>query len=281
MSTVTALVVTVPASEADLASDLLWAMGVAAIEERQPDDPGTEDHLVELWTSLGAEVDSVARAMEAFPSRWRWHLVEVDGDVVHTWRAHAHPIWVQDDLVVVPAWFQGDLGPRSATATTLVIDPGEAFGLGDHPTTMASLRALRHAVHPGATVLDVGCGSGVLAIGALRFGAVRARAIDIAEAAVSATLANARRNGVMSRLEVSTTPLAEINGTYAVVVANILAPVLRELAPQFRRVLEPDGVLIVSGLFHDRYDSVVEAMAPLRHIDTDRCEGWVALTFRW
>jgi ribosomal protein L11 methyltransferase len=280
MATITALVLSIPASEAELASDVLWALGVAAVEERTPNDSGTEDHLVELWTSLGNDVEQVTRALEGLPARWRWHLVDVDESVVHTWRAHARPTWVMDDVVVVPAWFDGELGPSAHHATQLVIDPGEAFGMGDHPTTVASLRALRQVVFPGATVLDVGCGSGILAIAALRFGAVRAEAIDVADVAVTATMDNARRNGVADRLGVSTTPLAELDGTFDVVVANILAPVLRRLAPDLDRALEPDGVLIVSGLLADRYQDVVEALAPLHLVDVHPCEGWVALTFR-
>jgi ribosomal protein L11 methyltransferase len=281
MSTLTALVMTVPASERELAGDVLWGLGVAAIEERDPLGAGTEDHLVELWTSLGTEVESITRALEGLPRRWRWRLVEVDERVVHTWREYAHPVWISADLVVVPAWYQGDLGPHVSNAIRLDIDPGEAFGMGDHPTTIASLRALRAAMRPGATVVDVGCGSGILAVAAARFGAARVSAIDIAQAAVAATVDNARRNDVSERLEVSTTPLAEISGCFDIVVANILAPVIRELAPDLRRVLEPDGVLIVSGLLRDRTSEVVEALAPLRVIETDRCEGWAAITLRW
>lgn len=280
MEQVTVVVLEVPASEAELAADALWACGVAAVEERASDS-GTHDRVIELWTSLGPDHDVIRRALEGFPARWRWRLVDVDGDVVHRWRLHARPTWVQDDLVVTPAWYDGSLGERARSATVVTIDPGEAFGMGDHPTTIASLRALRTAVHPHATVLDVGCGSGVLGIAALLLGARRVEAVDIAEVAVTATNANARRNGVEARLSVSSTPLAQVDGAFDVVVANILAPALRELAPEFRRVLQPDGVLVVSGLLIDRYDDVVAAMAPLRLIDTETCENWVALTFRW
>ena len=154
-----ALVLTVPVSECELASDALWALGVAAVEERIVDDA-----FVELWTSLGDDSVAVTREAEAFPTRWRWRVVELDPSVADSWRRHATPTWIERDLVVVPAWIDADV---AAGTIRLDVDPGAAFGLGDHPTTMLSARLLRAAWWPGATVLDVGTGSGVLAVLAL------------------------------------------------------------------------------------------------------------------
>jgi len=273
---VKALVVTVPAVELELASDALWALGVVAVEERDPAD-ATEDHLVELWTSLGDDVDAVAHAAEGFPARWRWRLVDVDESVADSWRQHALPTWVEADLVVCPAWVAIDVPDD---VTVLRIEPGSTFGLGDHPTTVLSMRALRRAVFAGSTVLDVGCGSGVLAIAAARFGAARVDAIDIAPAAVPTTRENAVANQVDALVHVSTTPLAEVDGTFDVVVANILAPTLVALADDLRRVLSPAGVLIVSGLLADRHAHVETALAPLHLVDRDTRDGWAALTLR-
>lgn len=273
---VLALVVAVPASEAELAADALWALGVAAIEERGAED-GTTDHVVELWTSLGDDAASVTRAAEGFPARWRWRLVDVDESVADTWRAHVTPTWVADDLVLVPAWLPFEPPPG---ALGVRVEPGAAFGLGNHPTTMAALRAVRTALFPGATVLDVGCGSGVLGITACLLGAARCEAIDISPAAVTATNDNAVANGVGGQVRASTTPLAEIDETFDVVAANILAPVLVELADDLRRVLAPAGVLVFSGVLTDRFEHVVDALAPLRVIEVDRLEGWAAVSLR-
>lgn len=273
---VLALVVAVPAGDAELAADALWALGVAAIEERGGES-GTEDRVVELWTSLGDDADAVTRAAEGFPARWRWRLVEVDESVADTWRAHVTPTWVADDLVLVPAWQPFD---EPVGALAVRIEPGAAFGLGNHPTTVAALRALRAALFPGATVLDVGCGSGVLGITACLLGAARCEAIDVSPAAVAATADNAARNSVAGAVRASTTPLAEIDETFDVVVANILAPALIELAADLRRVLAPAGVLVISGVLVDRFDHVVEALAPLRVIEVDRLEGWAAISLR-
>lgn len=277
-----ALVITVPASEAELAADALWALGVVAVEERDALDTG----MVELWTSLGDDRDAVTRAAEGFPARWRWRLVDVDASVADSWRAHAVPTWITSDLVIVPAWLPDDVtgvgrDVGTAAGTTIVrIDPGPTFGLGDHPTTVLTLRALRANVRPGATVLDVGCGSGVLAVTAARSGASYVEAIDVADAAVAATGSNAARNGVAGRVSASTTPLGAVEGQFDVVCANILAPVLIALAPDLRRVTAPGGVLIVSGVLADAHGHVVDAFAPMQVVDRLTRDGWAAVVLR-
>lgn len=274
-----ALVVTVPANEAELAGDALWALGVAAIEERPADGDGepTEDHFVELWTSLGDDVEAVTQAAEAFPKRWRWRTVTLDPSVAESWRAHAVASWIDTDLVIVPAW-QDIATPPGVLRVD--IDPGAAFGLGDHPTTVLSLRLLREVQWPGASVLDVGCGSGVLGIVAARLGAPYVEAIDISPAAVQATDANAARNGVAGAVTASTTPLASIGDTFDIVLANLLAPIVVTAAADLRRVTAPAGALIVSGILESSHDHVVDALAPMHVVQTIVREGWAALLLR-
>lgn len=275
-----ALVVTVPAGESELASDVLWALGVVAIEERPVGtaaESGTEDHLVELWTSLGNDPEPVARAAEGFPARWRWHTVEVDDAIVDAWREHAVPTWVSPDLVIVPAWVEF---AAPAGVTAIRIEPGSTFGLGDHPTTVLSLRALRAVQWPTATVLDVGCGSGVIAVTAAAFGAPYVAATDITPAAIGTTLANAERNGVAGRVDVSRTTLDELTEPFDIVVANILAPVLVSLAADLRRLTAPSGVLVVSGLLDGGSDHVEAALAPMQVVDRLVRDGWTAVVLR-
>ena len=256
------LVVTVTADEVELASDVLWGLGVVAVEERVARDG------VELWTSLGDDVDQVDLA-------WPWRFVDVDATVADSWREFARPVQVDADLVVQPAWVPYDAPPGT---TVLVIEPGATFGMGDHPTTRLSLVAARRWVRPDTRVLDVGCGSGVLAIGAMRFGAASAVGIDIAPAAVPVTELNAAANGV--QVDVSTTPLEAVEGEFDLVLANILAPALVTLAPHLRRVMAPGATLVVSGILADAHDHVLDALRPLEPVAADVLDGWAAITLR-
>ena len=266
-----ALVVTVAADEVELASDALWSMGVVAIEERP-----AVGH-VELWTSLGDDADTVATAVRRMLERWPWRFVEVDETVADTWRAYAMPVYVDADLVICPAWvpFEPEAGVR-----VLRIEPGSTFGLGDHPTTMLCMSAIHAVVSAGARALDVGCGSGVLSVGACVLGASHATAIDIAPAAIPITRVNAEANGVADRVDVSNTALADIDGQFDIVVANILAPVLIDLADDLRRVVAPGGLLIISGVLADRHDHVEAALLPLRRTRRQTLDGWAALTLQ-
>jgi ribosomal protein L11 methyltransferase len=264
------IVVTTPAHEVELASDALWSLGVVAIEERNEGDD------VELWTSLGDDRASVMGAASNLLERWPWRFVELDETVADTWRLHAQPIWIASDLVVCPAWVPFEESPG---VTVIRIEPGATFGLGDHPTTILSMRAIRAVLRPGSTVLDVGCGSGVLAVGACVLGAASARAVDISPASVPTTRANADANGVGDRVDVSTTPLAEVDGSFDIVVANILAPTLIDLADDLIRVTAPGGSLVISGVLAERHSHVEAALGTLQRADRVTLDGWAALTF--
>lgn len=269
-----ALVLDVDPVDADVAADALWSLGVVAVEER-----AGADGRVELWTSLGDDVETIAAAIGPLTARWPHRFVDVPDDVVDTWREYATPTWITDRLVVRPAWIDATFAPE---VEVIEIEPGATFGMGDHPTTLLSLQAVSEAVGSGAvqSVLDVGCGSGVLAIAALRLGAMSAVAVDISPAAASATIDNARRNGVAGRIDASTTPLQSVGGSYDLVLANILAPALVELAPHLRRVLAPGGTLVVSGILADGHDHVLRALAPLRVVSTHRRDGWAAVALQ-
>lgn len=267
----TSIVVTVEETGAEVAADTLWSLGVVAVEERT-----AGGGRVELWTSVGEERGDIERALARIGQRWECRVEVVDDEVAQSWRVFAAPTEIDPDLVIAPSWCVPSEVP--AGTTVVAIDPGSAFGLGDHPTTVLTLRSMRAVLRPGARVLDVGCGSGVLGIVACLEGAASCVGIDIAEAAVSATLANAARNGVASRCTASVTPLAEVRGEFDVVLANVLAPVLVDLAAELRRVTAGSGTLIVSGVLAGRHDHVVEALSPMTVVDRRVSGGWAAVT---
>jgi ribosomal protein L11 methyltransferase len=268
----TALVISVPIRDVEVASDVLWSLGVRGIEERAVDDGR-----VELWTSVGDEASAIDRAVSALGEQWPWVTVAIDDDGAATWRDFAGPMWIGEDLVIVPAWQSHEFGSE---VTVIEIEPAGAFGLGDHPTTALSLAAVRRSITSDATVVDVGCGTGILAIGAALLGARRVRAVDIASAAVEATCDNARRNAVSDRIVVDTAPLTAIESDHDLVVANILAPTLVELSGDLRRLTAPSGRLVISGILADRHDHVLAALAPMVVERTDVEDGWAAVTLR-
>jgi ribosomal protein L11 methyltransferase len=262
-------VVTVPAADAELGADRLMQAGAFAVEERS-----AAAGMVELWAVLGESEPATGARLGELPAKWSLRTESVDTTPADTWRDHVVPVPIADDLVVRPAW----LSPLDRHGVTeVVIEPGATFGLGDHPTTRLSAAAVWRMRPAPDRVLDVGTGSGVLAIVAALAGARSVTAIDIADVSPAVVRDNAIRNGVADRISASTTPLAEVDGTFELVVANILAPQLIALASDLRRVTAAGGRLVVSGVLAGRYDHVLAALAPMEGVDVDELDGWAAV----
>jgi ribosomal protein L11 methyltransferase len=272
-----AVQVSVPAGEADLAADALWCAGAAAIEERPPVAPGAEIVLVAAPAAGG----DAAPLLSSVAGRWPAELVTLDLDAaLDAWRAHARTVRV-GRLLVRPRWVDEPAGDPDAVE--VVVDPGRAFGSGAHVSTRLALAALVDLVRGGERVLDVGCGSGVLAIAAVRLGASGAIGVDVDPAAVAAAKANARRNGVAGRVTVVEGDAAggvALAGPYDLVVANMLAPELRAVAPAVAAGLAPGGVAVLSGLLVEQRSDVLAAFGGvgLHEVGDPRTdEGWTAL----
>lgn len=181
------------------------------------------------------------------------------------------PIRVSERLWIVPSWHQAP----DPDAIVLVLDPGMAFGTGSHPTTRLCLEWLERSVTAGTSILDYGCGSGILAIAAARLGASDVLGVDIDLQAVSAAKSNAERNEVAARFDDSA---KEIKGQFDIVVANILSNPLKALAPAICSHVRPGGILALSGILAEQSDELIAAYSPylaLRVADTR--DGWVCL----
>lgn len=266
-------VLSVPAADADAASDRLWLAGGRAVEEITT--PGG----VELRTVLAADDATSRSRVGEIPDRWTLRFVDVAEAPSTAWRDHVAPIDVNDELTLLPAWLARD--ELDACGRTVVeIEPAGSFGLGDHPTTRLSAAAVWRLVRPSDRVLDVGCGSGVLSIVAARRGARAVVAIDVAEAAYEATIANAERNGVGGVVTAAVAPLADHDGTYDVVAANILAPTLVSLADDLRRLTAGEGRVVISGVLAEAHDHVLDALAPMEVVRTETLDGWAAVELR-
>lgn len=194
-------------------------------------------------------------------------------------------VWMED---LVPTRFGARLwvcprGQRPAgeeVAVVVELDPGLAFGTGHHPTTALCLRWLDAVTPAGATIVDYGCGSGILAIAALKLGAARAIGVDHDPQALEATAGNAEHNGLADRLLICA-PEDQPATPTDLLVANILAGPLVELAPVLASQVRPGGLLALSGLLREQIDEVTQAYLPRFEMEPPRTEDdWVLLTGR-
>lgn len=182
------------------------------------------------------------------------------------------PIRISRRLWIVPSWHE----TPDPSAINLILDPGMAFGTGSHPTTRLCLEWLERTVTPGCSILDYGCGSGILAIAAARLGASRVAGIDIDPLAVDAAYANAERNGVVALFSDSAAPVV---GEYDIVVANILSNPLRLLAPAICAHVRSGGGLALSGVLRQQAEEIIGIYAAWLPLTvTDVREDWVCLS---
>ena len=202
--------------------------------------------------------------------------VQVDQLTDQDWelcgRTQFQPIKISDQLWVHPPW---QTAPDTH-ALNLVITPGLAFGTGTHPSTQLCLTLLEELTLKGCSVLDWGCGSGILAVAALRMGAAQATAVDLDPRALTATQENAKRNRVNHGLSVMSVEQLPHDLDYDIVLANILAGTLISLAPTLDRYLSSGGTLILSGVLPAQADRVQQAFAQYNFRLLQR-DDWVAL----
>jgi len=257
-----------------------------------PDDADAEDTRAHIENGL-----SMLRMIDASAVGALQVTRVAEEDWANAWKEHYQPLKLGRRVVIRPSWRayqpEGD-------EVVIDLDPGMAFGTGLHPTTRNCVLLLEEAVQSGARVLDVGCGSGILSLAALKLGAASALALDVSAVAVEATRENARINGLAERVDARLATLegaagepyfplppgietlgAEI-GTYDLVLANIIARVIAQLAPALLRATRPGGALIASGIIYERRDEAVQPLIAAGLTDIrEVVEGdWVTLIGR-
>jgi len=211
-----------------------------------------------------------------------------DVDWVNNWKQYFHQFYV-DDILIIPSW--EEVKPEDNDKMVIHIDPGTAFGTGMHETTQLCIRQIRKYTTPQTTILDVGCGSGILGMLALKFGAKYSVGTDLDPCAIDATYENMEVNGITrDKYEVMIGNIIDDKevqdkvgyGKYDIVVANILADVLVALTPVIVDQLKDGGIYITSGIIDDKEETVVEAVkaAGLEVLDVTYQGEWVSVTAR-
>lgn len=198
-------------------------------------------------------------------------------DWSNAWKKYYHPVQVGEHLVVCPSWEAYD---RKPDQVVLTLNPGMAFGTGTHDTTRLCMELLEKYITPQDTVLDVGCGSGILAITAALLGANKIIGCDIDEVAVKVAGENAALNGVQDRIAFHQGDLtSQVEGSFQIICANIVADVIIRLSEDAGRYLAKDGIFITSGIIDTREQDVLNALEQngFQVIERRTSGGWVAL----
>ena len=242
-----------------------------------PPQPGWERSGVTALFAQEAQAIDATRLLQAqdfFEScEWLGLQAVADQDWVRLTQSQFAPVEITPEFWIVPSWHE----PPAVARRFIRLDPGLAFGTGTHPTTRMCLRWIARHDLVGQRVLDYGCGSGILAIGASMHGADPVDAVDIDEAAVTSTQLNAQTNRVT--LHAGLPELAK--GTYQTVLANILATPLKVLAPLLCAHVAPGGSLVLAGILERQTEELQQAYAPYCRLEvSDTEDGWVLMTAR-
>ncbi len=280
-----AVAVEVDVFEAELLADMLFAQGASAVAESDQSHRSDRVEYSAGKVTLTADLDGAAveRLSRMAAPSMTIRILEPDSAWNNGWREFAK-VHRCGQIVIRPAWLPPEHPAEPAvgddhTTIELVMEPGESFGSGTHVTTRLCVEAVDRLVTPGATVLDVGSGTGVLGVAAALLGSGAVTAIDIDPDAVRVTRDLADANGVRERVAASTDRLADVAGRFDLVLANVLIPVIEELGADIVDRLGPGGRLVVSGVLVEHRDRTVAALPGLVVDRIEERDGWLLLEF--
>ena len=252
---------------------------VDLIEQELLDKP-RDTVIIHMYLEPGASpVETLALIAARMEAAGIPYTSETEGveqeDWQNGWRKYYHPMDVGQRLAIVPSWQDYD-----TDRVKLILDPGLAFGTGGHETTSLCLEVLDERVKGGERVLDIGTGSGILAIAALKLGAAEAEGVDIDPMCVRTAGENAQRNGVADHFKVLVGDLSDqASGQYNIITANIVAAAILSLAPHVPPLMAPGARFIASGIITERKDEVLTGLqaAGLAPIEVKEKRGWVCI----
>ncbi|WP_341886131.1 50S ribosomal protein L11 methyltransferase [Synechococcus sp. UW140] len=259
----------------DLEESLIWrleTLGISRVAiQFKPEQPNHRTLVAWLpavdWPDgermrLGEALAAMAEPFAAVLPPLSWQQ-QAEEDWSHSWKRHWQPDPVGERLLILPAWLE--CPEEFSNRQVLLLDPGSAFGTGSHPTTRLCMQSLERLPLAGGLVADLGCGSGILGLAALALGAGSVVATDIDSLAILATNTNANLNGMGELLQVRLGSAPELkqllgHGRAQVLVCNILAPVLAELAPWFEQLIAQEGVGLLSGLLVEQVEPLAQQL---------------------
>ena len=274
----------------DIVSSMLADLGIEGVEIEDK-IPLTESDKEQMFVDILPEIeadDGVAYLSFYLEEDEDEESQTEDVDWVNNWKKYFHQFYV-DDILIIPSW--EDVKPSDEDKMVIHIDPGTAFGTGMHETTQLCIRQIRKYTTETTKILDVGCGSGILGMLALKFGAEYSVGTDLDPCAIDATYENMENNGISrDKYEVMIGNIIDDKEVqdkvgyecYDIVAANILAPVLVELTPVIVNQLKPGGIYITSGIIDDKEEMVKEAVAKagLELLEVTHQGEWVCVTAR-
>jgi ribosomal protein L11 methyltransferase len=298
MMTWTELVIEVTRSDADALCDALVTEGALSVSIEDANDgthaevplfgePGMEPEQ-HAWDhnrviALFDTTKNISQCMVNVVTSLNWATLPnyttrrvEEQDWVRITQAQFEPLHIGKHIWVVPSWHGA---PTALEGVILKLDPGLAFGTGSHPTTRLCMEWLEQNIQASHTVLDYGCGSGILAMVAKKMGASSVWGVDIDPQAIHAAQYNATQNEcdihyALPKQFAQTNP-----APFNIVIANILAGPLIEMAPQLIQYLAPSGTLVLSGILHTQTQTLIDAYAPYIHLRLhDQCQDWVLLS---